>query len=541
MLTNKFAGTCLSAGPAIAEYTLLSGHPASPYQAAIFDHFRNGRGSVIVEAVAGSGKTTTIKNALRYLPERLSVQMFAFNTEAAKQLRDAVAELIAFNEKSYRGVRAGTFHSVGFGAIARHLNLTSQQLMERSDRDGKCRKLLRLVLGEDEYKMYGSFVLKLVGHAKQNGLGALVPDLEERWWEIVEHHGMYLDAEDADPGEAIAIARDLLRRSNEAAKTGVIDGDDMVYLPLLWKLRLWQNDVVIMDEAQDAAPGFIAFARLALRPGGRLYAVGDRKQSINAFAGALPDAMDVIKREFRARELALSVCYRCASSIVERAQTWVPHIRPTPGAAEGVVEDDIPLHAAISSLTGDDAILCRNTAPLVEIAYGLIARGRPCRILGREIGEGLVSLIEQMKARGVDRLVEKLEAFRERESARFTAKGEEQRAEAVADRVNCVLTIAARLPETARTVPVLIERIRAMFSDRQEAGLLTLATAHKSKGREWPQVAILRPELMPSRAARQEWAEAQEYNLMYVAATRAKQRLVYCAAEDMQIDKEVSR
>src|SRR4051812_3545946 len=47
-------------------YTLLSGHPASAYQAAVFDHFRYGRGSVIVKAVAGSGKTTTMKNALRY-------------------------------------------------------------------------------------------------------------------------------------------------------------------------------------------------------------------------------------------------------------------------------------------------------------------------------------------------------------------------------------------------------------------------------------------------------------------------------------------
>lgn len=527
--------------PPAEDYTLLSGHAASTNQAAVFDYLRTGRSSLMIEAVAGSGKTTTIKNALRYLPERASVQLFAFNREAADQLKAAVDELREQTGRGYRGVRAGTFHSVGFNAIARYLGLSSEQLMQRSDRDGKCRKLLRAMLGEDEagqerYRQYGSFVLKLVGHAKQAGLGALAPDLEERWYEIVEHHGMYLDAEEATVAEAVSLARTLLVRSNEIAKTGLIDGDDMVYLVLLWKLRLWQNDFVFMDEAQDAAPGFIAFARLALSPrGGRLVAVGDRKQSINAFAGALVDAMDVIKREFRAHELPLSVSYRCARAVVERAQTWVPHIEAAPGAAEGSVEDGVPLYAALASLTAEDAVLCRNTAPLVEVAYGLIARGRACRILGKEIGDGLVNLIEQQKARGIDRLVEKLEAFKAREVARFTAKGEEGRADAVADRVNCVLTIAERLPETSRTVPALIEKIRAMFSDKQEAGLLTLATAHKSKGKEWPQVAILRPDLMPG-FTRTEWAEQQEFNLMYVAATRAKQRLVYCAYEDMDLD-----
>ncbi len=50
--------------PAVSQadaYVLLSGHPASPYQATVFDHFRYGRGSVIIDAGAGSGKTTTLR------------------------------------------------------------------------------------------------------------------------------------------------------------------------------------------------------------------------------------------------------------------------------------------------------------------------------------------------------------------------------------------------------------------------------------------------------------------------------------------------
>jgi superfamily I DNA/RNA helicase len=88
----------------------------------VFDAVVNPRsGSRMIIAVAGSGKTTTIKNALRYLPPGASVQLFAFNTPAAKSLKDGLAEIMAADgDERYVGVRAGTFHSVGYAALLRH-------------------------------------------------------------------------------------------------------------------------------------------------------------------------------------------------------------------------------------------------------------------------------------------------------------------------------------------------------------------------------------------------------------------------------------
>jgi superfamily I DNA/RNA helicase len=83
-----------------------------------------------------------------------------------------------------------------------------------------------------------------------------------------------------------------------------------------------------------------------------------------------------------------------------------------------------------------------------------------------------------------------------------------------------------------------------MFEDARKdevQTLLTLATQHKSKGREWPQVAILRPDLNPSKAARLEWQETQEFNLMGVAATRARERLIYVRGEDAEIDPPAAK
>ena len=51
----------------------------SVYQLAVFDFIQNGKGSAIVDAKAGSGKTTTIVEACNRLPENLSVLFLAFN------------------------------------------------------------------------------------------------------------------------------------------------------------------------------------------------------------------------------------------------------------------------------------------------------------------------------------------------------------------------------------------------------------------------------------------------------------------------------
>lgn len=477
----------------------------SDYQQAIFEWIASGNGSLIVRAVAGSGKTTTMVMGLRFIPG----------------LRGA------------RDVSAKTFHSAGFGAICKKLNIKADQLKADGN---KVRNIAKATLSPADYDVYADFSVRLVALAKGQGIGCLEPDVEAAWYKLVQHHDLYLDDDSANEKRGIDIARQLLWASNDTAEhNNSIDYDDMLYLPLLWRCRLWQNDWVIVDEAQDTNPVRRAIAKLALRPGGRLIAVGDDKQAIYGFTGASHDALDLIKSEFNCQELSLNVSYRCPVKVAAKVRPLVPHFTVPDTAIWGEVRS-LPLDTAMKQLGVGDVILCRQTSPLVELAFALFAKGIGCHLLGREIGAGLVNLIKRQKGKTIEHLLARLEFYQEREIAKHMARGEEGKAESVADRVLCIKTVIGHLDENRRTIPALIERIESMFNDN--GGTLVLSTIHKVKGREYRRVAILRPDLMPSKWARQDHQYQQELNLMYVAWTRAMETLIELTTDRFEEEKK---
>lgn len=492
----------------------------SPYQQAIFDFVTLDQGSAVVIAVAGSGKTTTILNALPLIPRDQSVQLFAFNKSIADKLKAEIAPL------GLRNVFASTFHSVGYQAVCRYLGLKNV-----NTQSNKLRTLCRAKLSWRDRSQYESFICRLVGLAKGEGLGALFPDTRPAWQALIDHHDLSLDTKEADEGTAIDLARDLLIWSREAAEQDfLIDFDDQLYLPIFWGLQLPQYDWVLVDEAQDTNPVRREFLTRSLRAGGRLIAVGDPRQAIYGFTGASHDAIDLIRANWNATELPLSVCYRCPTAVVEKAQEIVDYIEPAPNAPAGVVRSST-VRTVLPELGPEDAVLCRNTAPLVDLAYFCIGQGIGCQILGRDIGKGLQSLVDRMKAFDINDLEQKLSNYSLREGAKLRAKDQEARAEALSDRVSCLNTIIDHLPEPERGLDGLRMALERLFGDQEGSSgpnrLLTLSTVHKAKGREWRKVAILAPELMPARWAKQPWQQAQEKNLQYVAWTRATEELIF--------------
>lgn len=82
----------------------------SQYQQDIFAFVENETGNAIVEAVAGSGKSTTGVEAMNRIPAGQSSIFLAFNKSIAEELKA-------------KGVNARTFHSLTYSPVTRFKNV----------------------------------------------------------------------------------------------------------------------------------------------------------------------------------------------------------------------------------------------------------------------------------------------------------------------------------------------------------------------------------------------------------------------------------
>jgi superfamily I DNA/RNA helicase len=491
-----------------------------PQQTSVFNWVRRGRGSTFMRARAGTGKTTTLVgvcHVLREINELGSVAMAAFNTKIVKDVKLKLAE----EEFSWKDVNVRTFHGHGYAPL--------RKVYDRAflDEDGRAKleEICRLA-GTPQH--LESFCAQLVSLAKNAAVGIFSNvDDDKVWLGLVDHHDM---ADDLERLEDLRLAVDkaklMLHHSNEICHR-LLNFDDMIYVPVLKRMRFWQNRWVLIDEAQDTNAIRRAMARMMLRGDGRSIWVGDDRQAIYGFTGADADSVEKIQREFGCDVHPLTLTYRCGKSIVAEAQQFVPDIEAHESNEAGTVRRIHERELVSQELRADDAILCRKTAPLITTAFALIKRGIACHVEGREIGAGLLKLAKRWKTvKTVDALRTKLEDFCEKQVKKFMDKKKEVKAEQVRDRVDTLLALMQGCPDLA----CVEKKIEDMFKDDdlEVKKTLTLSTVHRAKGREWPRVFVLgRFQFMPSNFARQQWQLVQEDNLIYVACTRAKSELVY--------------
>ena len=76
-----------------------------------------------------------------------------------------------------------------------------------------------------------------------------------------------------------------------------------------------------------------------------------------------------------------------------------------------------------------------------------------------------------------------------------------------------------------------------MFDETNIKNAVVLSTAHKSKGLEADRVLILTPSDFPMITKySKDWEIQQEYNLKYVAWTRAKKELVFVDMSENELN-----
>ncbi len=186
------------------------------------------------------------------------------------------------------------------------------------------------------------------------------------------------------------------------------------------------------------------------------------------------------------------------------------------------------MNGSRSDIRDGDMVLCRNTAPLVDMCLDFILQEKKAYVKGGEIGKNLVSLIKRQKVSNLDNLEDKLGRELKKIVKRLVGRGLEEldvKSTNVYQNMLEKISVIRALSRRVGSISELIEKIERIFSDDKQG--ICFSTIHKAKGLEADRVHIIEPNLMPSKFARKEWQLEQESNLRYVAITRAKSLLNY--------------
>lgn len=478
----------------------------SKYQTAVYSYIQLGRGNAVVDAVAGSGKSTTIVNALRIIPSNKSVLFLAFNKSIVDELKAKVGEL--------PNVEISTLHSLGCRAIRKSFNSKtnaskySTYIKERIEDE---------TLQGDMYSKFTSTQKA----AWKNNIRRLVDLGRVNLCNTAAELRSIAEKYDLD------ILDNEIERSIEIVEWGKrnfkqIDFTDMIYFPNVLNVRMQTFDWVFIDECQDLNAAQRELFLKCVKPGGRWIAVGDERQAIYGFAGADAESFNKLKNLPGTVKLPLSICYRCDQNIITLAKEIVPQIECREGAAEGEVNRD----CKTEDVKDGDMILCRITAPLVKLCMQYISKNIKAYVKGRDIGATLINMIENTECATIGFAIEEMKKELGAIIAKLISTGvcknqieaeDHPRFIAFYDRVKAIEYIAKGL-EKSKDV---IERINKIFSDEKEG--ICLSTIHKAKGLENDRIFIIREDKMPLKGCMNiPWMAEQERNLIYVAYTRAK-------------------
>jgi superfamily I DNA/RNA helicase len=499
------------------------GFNASPYQEAVFRWVADGdTQAAFVDAVAGSGKSTTIMKAAgfcRPVARLNSAGNKAIQPPSILYLvfsKDMQTEVLNRSDRP-NNMECSTTHSFGFAAL-RGSGKVKRFVVEQY----KTGNLLKARLGKtvpfEEFRKVSGMATTIIAWWKNAGMHPDEVSMED-CLEALED--MACD-ENYPVSWAQGFAGDILAVFRDGLSGHAIDFDDMLYLPTIDDaIQLPAYDWVMVDESQDLNPCQIDLLTKYhnQHPNTRFLFVGDPYQSIFAFRGADPSATPRIIERFGCEKFPLSVTYRCPTNVVKAAQTYVPHLAAKPEAEAGEVTQ-IEEAEFFDAVQPGDMVLCRCVAPLITHCLAFIKKGRNARVLGRDIGRSLCALYKNhVTPKNDGDNYKALFEARAAALAKLGNPGQENRLQAMNDRFDALEIL---IPSADADEPTVLAAINAVFDDAKPT--YTFSSVHKAKGQERDNVFLVRPELLPFPNATD---IQQERNLKYVALTRAKKRFTY--------------
>ncbi|MFC9266315.1 UvrD-helicase domain-containing protein [Streptomyces zhihengii] len=487
--------------------------PLTEQQRAIIDAAQDGL-NVAVQALAGTGKTSTMVALARRMPNR-RITYLAFNSANAADARLKFAGL--------RHVSVSTAHSLaardlmvtdladkvadgqqdggtGTNANAEWADILGVQPVPSADR------------GED---LTAEDIVVLIKETIRNFRNSDSAAIDLIHVPDPEHPLMDQAARPQALRRAVLEhARDAWQdKINPASRALHFHHDDYLKIWALSRPRI-HADTVIFDEAQDINPVLRKVVLDNMRPTSgppaQVVIVGDPNQSIYAFRGA-ENALEDWPADI---ELPLNKSWRFGPEVADIANIFLKLLR-----APYLMEGNDGTSTAVGPIATPEAVLGRSNAGVVSAVLAALEEGRTVHMVGggdelKRMAEGAKELQEKGRTRKHPELV----PFRSWKQVRQYVDKHDSAKQ---------LEVFVRLVDE-HGADTLIEMVGQLTEDATDADLI-VATAHKSKGLEWGLVQVGtdfrgpkaslepgQPTVLPSD---------EELRLAYVTATRGMREL----------------
>lgn len=522
----------------------------TPEQDKLFKWVDRGTGNGVLISVAGSGKTTSIIQALNYIDDQDSVIVCSFTKLVAQELERRV------KEEKFTNVNSTTLNSLGWG-------LCKQNVRGVKLDQFKTLNILRHYMSKMPIdREMQDKVIKAVGGTVKRVVGLLKGYVVKRSDHFSTALGMVLNSHDIEMPEGESPQAKYARANFDEIVEAVywisvdfvqeMDFDDQKFMPVFHGWSGTPAAWVIVDECQDCNLCDIELVRKftglyksqqGVTTPTRTLWVGDPNQSIYGFRGSLPDAVQNIVATFNCHEMALTVCWRCPDKVLEKAREIVPIITgPNPNPrGEGIVET-ITTEEFKKSATIGDYVICRTTTPLVKRCLEFVRRDIPAMVKGKDVGRSLIELMEIIyvllkKAdpnilytdeEYLPTFINELGLYKSQQVAALSKANREEQAIAISDKCEALEAFCL----DAGKITEVRSKIESLFADNvDEDSVVLFLTGHKAKGLQRKRVFFLRPDLCPHPRAKSGNARVQEGNLRYVITTRSEAELYFVTKE----------
>lgn len=379
----------------------------STYQQDILDFFLNNpQSNMLVNALAGSGKSTTACMLSEH--SKTSDLYIAFNASVVEEFKKKIK-----NPKT----KVITMHSLAYSIMLYNVEQESKDSGEKPKGFGSQRSKRTVsldnfkphkILDEEITKRYGRYIefakrvfLKDNYVNLYNLCRLTLTDMSSNKdvSRLIDDHVLFLYYGDEgysapDISEITSTLKILDTKSKQQFETqGVIDFTDMLWITFNklkydnWEVPYWALYTnIYCDEVQDFSNIQLNFLKFIKRTKGRYVFIGDFHQAIYNFAGANAQAFNQIPKMFAPVEtFDLPICYRCAKSHLSRVnrEYGIP-ILPCDDAPMGFVKT-IDKNKISEYAKAGDMVISRKNKWIAEVVLDLARNGIPIFIEDKEM------------------------------------------------------------------------------------------------------------------------------------------------------------